>query len=59
MKVNGSKAKNGDYKLDIGVGRLPVKSVEEASTVVDKLIRYSSDPVANGRLANPAYARCR
>ena len=33
----------GDYSMDIGVGRLPVKSVEEARTVVDKLIRYSSD----------------
>ncbi|GAB4000423.1 type IX secretion system sortase PorU [Spirosoma daeguense] len=33
----------GDYRLTIGVGRLPVKSVSEAQTVVDKLIRYSSD----------------
>jgi hypothetical protein len=33
----------GDYLVDIGVGRLPVKSVDEARTVVDKLIRYSSD----------------
>ncbi|GAB2529718.1 type IX secretion system sortase PorU [Spirosoma aerophilum] len=39
---------NGDYKLDIGVGRLPVKSVEEARTVVDKLIRYSSDRTLAG-----------
>ncbi|GAB3810114.1 type IX secretion system sortase PorU [Spirosoma humi] len=38
----------GDYKLDIGIGRLPVKSVDEASTVVDKLIRYSSDPTLSG-----------
>ncbi|QHV98118.1 type IX secretion system sortase PorU [Spirosoma endbachense] len=34
----------GDYKMDIGVGRLPVKSSDEAKTVVDKLIRYSADP---------------
>jgi len=27
-------------KMDIGVGRLPVESVEEARTTVDKLIRY-------------------
>ena len=27
-------------RLDIGVGRLPVSSVEEARTTVDKLIRY-------------------
>lgn len=35
---------SGDYQIDIGVGRLPVKSAEDAKTVVDKLIRYSSDP---------------
>lgn len=34
---------SGDYSMDIGVGRLPVRSVDEARTVVDKLIRYSSD----------------
>lgn len=33
---------DGDYSMDIGVGRLPVKSVDEARTVVDKLIRYGS-----------------
>ncbi|MCK8491861.1 type IX secretion system sortase PorU [Spirosoma sp. RP8] len=38
----------GDYKMDIGVGRLPVKSTDEAKTVVDKLIRYSSDPSLAG-----------
>ncbi|AKD57357.1 type IX secretion system sortase PorU [Spirosoma radiotolerans] len=38
----------GDYTMDIGVGRLPVKSVDEASTVVDKLIRYSADPTLSG-----------
>ncbi|WP_381504478.1 type IX secretion system sortase PorU [Spirosoma flavum] len=38
----------GDYKMDIGVGRLPVKSVDEASTIVDKLIRYTSDPTLTG-----------
>ena len=34
---------SGDYSMDIGVGRLPVRSADEARTVVDKLIRYSSD----------------
>lgn len=38
----------GDLRLDIGVGRLPVKSVDEARTVVDKLIRYSSDKTLAG-----------
>ncbi|TLV01554.1 type IX secretion system sortase PorU [Dyadobacter luticola] len=32
----------GDHTLDIGVGRLPVKSLFEAEVVVDKLIRYES-----------------
>lgn len=38
----------GDYSLDVGIGRIPAKSVEEARTVVDKLIRYSSDPSLTG-----------
>ncbi|GAB3268245.1 type IX secretion system sortase PorU [Larkinella harenae] len=33
---------SGDHTLDIGVGRLPVKSVEEARAMVDKLIRYAT-----------------
>lgn len=33
---------SGDHSLDIGMGRLPVKSAEEARTVVDKLIRYAA-----------------
>ncbi|MCS7084743.1 MAG: type IX secretion system sortase PorU [Bacteroidia bacterium] len=34
----------GEYKVqtvDIGVGRLPVSSVEQASAVVDKILRYA------------------
>lgn len=42
----------GDHALDIGVGRLPVKSREEARTVVDKLIHYGSSPLALGRWRN-------
>lgn len=38
----------GDYQMDIGVGRLPVKSSDEAKAVVDKLIRYSADPTLAG-----------
>ncbi|WP_353722271.1 type IX secretion system sortase PorU [Dyadobacter sp. 676] len=30
----------GDHTVDIGIGRLPVKSAEEAKIVVDKLMRY-------------------
>ncbi|KQS34256.1 hypothetical protein ASG33_02345 [Dyadobacter sp. Leaf189] len=32
----------GDHTLEIGVGRLPVKSLAEAKVVVDKLIRYEA-----------------
>ena len=32
----------GNHTLKIGIGRLPVKSIQEAKAVVDKLIYYSS-----------------
>lgn len=32
----------GDAQLDLGIGRLPVKTAAEAATVVDKLIRYEN-----------------
>ena len=38
----------GDYQMDIGVGRLPIKSTDEARTVVDKLVRYSADASLTG-----------
>ena len=31
----------GNHSLDIGVGRLPAKTPEEAQTMVDKLLRYA------------------
>ncbi len=34
-----------DYFMDLAVGRLPVQSVEEARTVVDKIIQYETDPL--------------
>lgn len=34
--------------LNVGVGRLPVKTAEEAKAVVDKLIAYDTDPRAAG-----------
>ena len=34
----------GDHTIEIGVGRLPVKTIEEATTVVDKIIHYSASP---------------
>ncbi len=42
------ESQSGDYKMEIGVGRLPVKSVDEARTVVDKLVRYNADPSLTG-----------
>jgi len=32
-----------NHTLDIGVGRLPVKTIEEAKAVVDKLIEYDTE----------------
>ena len=37
-----------DHRMEVGVGRLPVKSIDEARTVVDKLIRYATDPALVG-----------
>lgn len=37
----------GDAPLDLGIGRLPVKTAAEAAAVVDKLIRYEN-PAALG-----------
>jgi len=34
--------------LDIGIGRLPIKKIEEAKAIVDKLIQFDTDPKANG-----------
>ena len=37
---NWSEAPIENHTLDIGVGRLPVKTIEEAKNVVDKIIAY-------------------
>ncbi len=42
----------GDHPLDIGIGRLPVKTPEEARVVVDKLIHYGSSPQTLGKWRN-------
>lgn len=41
---------NGD--LDIGIGRIPAKTAEEASGVVNKIIHYDSDPNSLGDWRN-------
>jgi hypothetical protein len=38
-----------NHTLDIGVGRLPVKTLEEAKNVVDKIIYYDTNKKAFGR----------
>ena len=43
---------SGDHTLDLGIGRLPVKSRDEARIVVDKLIRYGSSAQTLGRWRN-------
>ncbi|GAB4240813.1 MAG: type IX secretion system sortase PorU [Ekhidna sp.] len=42
----------GDHTMDIGVGRLPVNSIEEAQDVVDKIIYYSTSPKTLGKWRN-------
>ena len=42
----------GDHTMEIGVGRLPVKSAAEARIVVDKLIHYATNPQTRGRWRN-------
>ena len=42
------EAFNVSHTLDAGVGRLPVKTSEEADIVVDKLIAYDNNPKALG-----------
>lgn len=39
----------GDHTMEIGVGRLPAKSKEEAKAMVDKIIYYSTSPNTLGK----------
>lgn len=45
----------GDHLLDIGVGRLPVKSIEEARLIVDKLINYATNKDTFGNWRNELF----
>lgn len=42
----------GDHTMEIGVGRLPIKTIEEAQTLVDKIIYYSTNPNTLGKWRN-------
>ncbi len=43
---------SGDQLMDIGVGRLPVKSIEEARIMVDKLYNYATNEATFGPWRN-------
>lgn len=49
---NGEGNVNANNYLDIAVGRLPVRTAVEADNVVDKIIRYDSDPATLGDWRN-------
>jgi hypothetical protein len=46
------ESSNGDYLMDVGIGRLPVKTIEEARIVVDKLINYATGKETFGHWRN-------
>ena len=41
--------RSGDHTLDIGIGRLPVNTAEQAQQLVDKIIRYATSSVTFGK----------
>ncbi len=43
---------NANDDLDIAIGRFPVKTIQEAENVVNKIIRYDTDPVTLGDWRN-------
>ena len=46
---------DGDHTMDFGVGRIPVKTADEARIVVDKLIRYVTDSATFGAWRNELF----
>ncbi len=46
---------SGDHLMDIGVGRLPVKSIGEAKIIVDKLIDYATNKATFGQWRNEVF----
>lgn len=49
---NWEEDKAGDHTLEIGIGRLPVKTKVEASDVVNKIIRYETSINTFGKWRN-------
>ena len=46
------ESERGDHTLEIGVGRLPAKTLEEADVFIDKIIRYTADSKSLGSWRN-------
>ncbi len=46
------ESSSGSHTMDIGVGRIPATTLEEAKIVVDKIINYTTNPQAIGRWRN-------
>jgi len=46
---------SGDHMMDIGVGRIPVKNIEEAKVVVNKLYNYETSSQTLGAWRNELY----
>lgn len=42
----------GDHAMDLGIGRIPVKTLEEAKGYVNKVIRYETSEFAQGSWKN-------
>lgn len=43
-----AESSSGDHMLDIGVGRIPATTVEQATTAIDKIIDYQTSPQSLG-----------
>ena len=46
---------DGDHYLDVGVGRIPIKTRDEASAYVEKLVKYSDKKNLKGDWKNDIY----
>ena len=46
---------SGDHLMDVGIGRLPIKTIEEAKVIVDKLIHYETSPETFGPWRNELF----
>lgn len=42
------ESRSGDHSLDIGIGRIPATSIDQAETMVDKILHYQSQPTTFG-----------